>query len=75
MAADLLITVATTLVILLIWYIAEMPEWKRQALTRLLMARIRKPPGELLSPKNLMAIAEFRVEISKYSHGGSPDAS
>jgi hypothetical protein len=52
-----------------------MPEWKRQALTRLLMARIRKPPGELLSPKNLMAIAEFRVEISKYSHGGSPDAS
>lgn len=68
--ADMTVTIVTTLVILLIWWVAELPEWKREALFRALMVRVRPANQEGLGPLDRMDLAAFRVAVSKYSHGG-----
>lgn len=71
MAADLIITIITTLIILLIWYVAETPDWKRQALFKRAMDKVNPHVPSGLSPGEMMDLAAFRIEVSKYSHGGA----
>lgn len=66
---ELIITGLTTGLILVIWWLAEMPEWKRQAITSSVMNQVRQVPRDPLSGKQLLEIAEFRRRVGEYSRG------
>lgn len=66
---ELIITGLTTGLILAIWWLAEMPEWKRQAIISSLMSQVRQGQRDPLSGKQLMTIAEFRRKVSDFSRG------
>lgn len=66
---DLIATLVTTFLILLIWWIAELPEWKRQALIAQVTDRVKPRKYEPLSPMELLDVAQFKVRVSEYSHG------
>jgi hypothetical protein len=69
-AIDLTVTLVTTFLILAIWWIAELPEWKRQALMGVVLHRIQSRPSDGLGPLDKLDLASFRIAVSKYSHGG-----
>lgn len=69
-AVDLTVTLVTTFLILAIWWVAELPEWKREALMGAVLHRIQPRQSDGLGPLDKLDLAAFRIQVSKYSHGG-----
>ncbi len=69
LATELIITGLTTGLILAIWWLAEMPEWRRQAIASSVMNQVRQGQRDPLNGKQHIMMAEFRRKVSDFSRG------
>jgi hypothetical protein len=65
---ELIITLLTTGIILAMYWLQEMPEWKREALIMELKSRFQRARETGLSLAHRAEIEKFRQEISAYEH-------
>ena len=68
---EIILTLVSSLLFVGIWYLTEMPEWKRQALLARLRGTVQVKTEDGLSIMDLLTLAKFRTEVSNYD--GSRD--
>jgi hypothetical protein len=68
MIREIILTLVTTGIFLALYWIQEMPEWKREALIMELKSRFQSVRKSGISLAHRAEIEKFRQEISAYEH-------
>jgi hypothetical protein len=65
---EIILTLITTGIFLAMYWIQEMPEWKREALIMEIKSRFQRARETGISLAHRTEIEKFRQEISAYEH-------
>lgn len=65
---EIILTLLTTAIFLAMYWLQEMPEWKREALIAELKNRFQRARETGVSLAHRTEIEQFRQEISAYEH-------
>jgi hypothetical protein len=69
MQAEMIMTLLSTLIFLVLYWWSTLPEWKREALLMELRQRLRLPKrGDGLSLADRLTLNQFRLEMSRWEH-------
>jgi hypothetical protein len=65
---QLLLELASTVIILALYWISAMPDWKRQMILTKIKNYVQVPVRDALSPRIRQEVEKFRTEISTWEH-------
>jgi hypothetical protein len=66
--AELVMTLLSTLLFLVIYWWSTLPEWKREALLMEIRHRLTVPIRDGLSLADRLTLEQFRLEMSQWEH-------